>query len=254
MAKLEILTYGFALVSDQGSFGYSTNSLITVGNQTILVDTGPPSRRALLHKALESKGMTPADVDIVILTHLHWDHCLNTDLFRNSRILVHPTELDYAHHPNPGDHNSATYIADMLEKMKVEPVSDGDSVVDGVSIIDTPGHTKGHMGVMVQLGDEKVLLAGDALPDSGTISRRLPYNIFWDAKDAAESVEKMVDASKVFYPGHDRPFRLDGDVITYLEGPTQIEVFDSNEGGGAASLKYTVRSVREVTINPVQKG
>jgi N-acyl homoserine lactone hydrolase len=35
---------------------------------------------------LESKGLTPDDVDVVILTHMHWDHCQNTDLFRNSRI------------------------------------------------------------------------------------------------------------------------------------------------------------------------
>ena len=48
MINLDVLTYGFALTSDQGSFGYSTNSLITVDNTRILVDTGPGSRRGLL--------------------------------------------------------------------------------------------------------------------------------------------------------------------------------------------------------------
>ena len=45
MADIEVLTYGFAFNSDQGPLGLSTNALVTVGNQTILVDTGPSSRR-----------------------------------------------------------------------------------------------------------------------------------------------------------------------------------------------------------------
>ena len=254
MAKLDVLTYGFAFVSDQGTFGFSSISLLTLGDRHILIDTGPASRRDLLVKALDSKGLAPEDVDSVILTHLHWDHCQNTDLFTNSRILVHPKELDYARNPARGDRSTAWYIADMMDKMKVEPVSDGDSVAEGVRIIDTPGHTKGHLSVVIGVDDETVLVAGDALPDSGTVKRGLPYNIFWDVNDASESVEKMLDSSSVFYPGHDRPFRVDGEQISYIDGAGNIEITDYNEGGGAASLTYTVSARREPNINTVQKG
>ncbi len=254
MADLEVLTYGFALTTDQGAFGYSTNSLLTVGNHRILVDTGPASRRTLLYRALQSKNLTPDDIDIVILTHLHWDHCQNTDLFRNARILLHPTEMDYSKNPNRHDYTVARYMADHISKMKLELVSDGDTVVDGVSIIDTPGHTKGHISVVVGKGDDTVLLAGDAMPDAGTVQRGMPYNIFWDVKDAKESVEKIVNSSKVFYPGHDRPFRLAGKEISYLHGPGHIEVFNSTEGGGTASLTFTVSATRKVNIDTVQKG
>ena len=54
-ANIDVLTYGFSFNSDQGSFGMSTNSLVTVGDQTIVVDTGPSSRRVWLHKALPRK-------------------------------------------------------------------------------------------------------------------------------------------------------------------------------------------------------
>ena len=47
MTTLDVLTYGFALNTDQGAFGYSTNSLLRVGNHNILIDTGPSSRRPL---------------------------------------------------------------------------------------------------------------------------------------------------------------------------------------------------------------
>ena len=253
-ANIEVLTYGFSFNSDQGSFGMSTNSLVTVGNQTIVIDTGPSSRRAWLHRALESKGLAPEDVDIVILTHMHWDHCQNTDMFRNSRILVHPTEMDYARNPNRSDFACAQYMADMVDKMKLELVSEGDKVIDGVTIVETPGHTKGHISVSVSSGNETVLIAGDALPDSGTIKRGLPTNVFWDVEDARSSVEKMVASSRVFYPGHDRPFKLEGDKIEYLHGPHNIEVINSTEGLGTTSLTFTVLDARPVNINMVQKG
>ena len=253
MPNLDILTYSFAFVSDQGSFGFSSISLLTLGSRHILIDTGPSSRRLLLYKALQSRNLAPEEIDTVILTHLHWDHCQNTDLFRDARILLHPKELDYGRNPNPRDINAAWYIADMLDKMKVEPVSDGDSIAEGVSIIDTPGHTKGHISVLVKADEETVLVSGDALPDSGTVRRGVPYNVFWDLKDATESVEKMLDSARVFYPGHDRPFRLDGEETTYLHGPSQIEVVDSNEGGGAIALTYKVESRREVNLDTVQK-
>jgi len=253
-ANIEVLTYGFSFNSDQGSFGMSTNSLVTAGDQTIVVDTGPSSRRVWLHKALESKGLAPEDVDIVILTHMHWDHCQNTDLFRNARILVHPTEMDYARNPNRSDMACAQYLADMVDKMKLELVSEGDTIIEGVSIVETPGHTKGHISVAVSAGNEKVLIAGDALPDSGSINRGLPTNVFWDVEDARSSMEKMVASAKVFYPGHDRPFRLEGEHIEYLEGPHSLEITNSTEGLGTTALSFTVIDARPVNINMVQKG
>ena len=252
MTSLDILTYGFSFITDQGGLGFSTITLLTLDNRRILVDTGPASRRPMLLTAFKSRGLAPEDIDTVILTHLHWDHCQNADLFPNARVLVHPKELDYARNPNKADGQVATYFTDMLAKLRVEPVSDGDTVAEGVRVIDTPGHTKGHMGVVAEVEGETVLIAGDALPDGGTVRRGLPYNVFWDVNDAAESVEKMLDSSRLFYPGHDRPFRLDGQEISYLDGPSHIEVTADHEGGSAPSLTYTVRPHREPNIDLVQ--
>jgi len=210
MAKLQVLTYGFGFTSDQGCFGWSTISLLRVGDRNILIDTGPASRRALLGNALKDHGMERGDIDTVVLTHLHWDQCQNTDLFPNARILVHPKELDYARNPARGDTSAAWYVADMMAKMKAEPISEGGEVAEGVSVIETPGHTIGHLSVLLEVDGEKVRVAGDALPDGGSVRRGLPFNVFWDVNDASESVEKMLEVSSVFYPGHDRPFKLEG--------------------------------------------
>lgn len=252
-ATLDVLTYGFALNTDQGSFGYSTNALLRVGGHNILIDTGPSSRRPFLYRALQARDLTPEDIDIVVLTHMHWDHCQNTDLFTNARVLVNPTEIDYARNPNKWDLAVAAGMADFMRTMKVEAVSEGDTIVEGVSVLETPGHTKGHMSVLAEIDGERALIAGDALPESGTVARGIPYNIFWDVEDAHASVEKMIDASNVFYPGHDRPFRVEGDEIHYLHGPANIEVMNSTEGGGTASLTFTVSAARMVNVDMVQK-
>ena len=202
---------------------------------------------------MKAQGLETDDIDIVILTHMHWDHCQNTDLFTNARVLVNPTEIDYARSPNKWDLAVAAGMADMMRNMKVESVSEGDTIVEGVSIIETPGHTKGHMSILVEINGENVIIAGDALPESGSIARGLPYNVFWDVSDAHESVEKMVAASNVFYPGHDRPFRVEGDEINYLEGPEHIQVLSSTDGGGSASLTFTVSAKRTVNVDIVQK-
>ena len=253
MAQLDVLAYGFAFVSDQGGFGFSNVSLITVGDQRILVDTGPPSRRSNVYEALQSRGLAPEDIDLVVLTHLHWDHCLNVDMFKNARVLLHAEEIDYIKSPTSKDYGAAFYVADMLDKLRIEPVSEGDIVVPGISIMETPGHTRGHISLVANVDGDTVLVAGDALPDTGTVKRGMPYNIFWDVNDATESVEKMLDASSVFYPGHDRPFKVEGEKISYIDGPDRVELSDSNEGGEAIRLAYRVHQHRAVNIDTVQK-
>ncbi|MBI2871775.1 MAG: N-acyl homoserine lactonase family protein [Chloroflexi bacterium] len=255
MASIDMLVCGFALTCDQGGFGFSTLSLITAGKQRILVDTGPHSRRAMLVRALKERNLTPEQIDLVVLTHAHWDHCQNTDIFRNAQVLIHPVELEYARNPQRGDMAVATYLPAILERMKVETVSEGDEVAEGVSIIDTPGHSKGHLSVLVNVSGQTRLVAGDALPDAASVRRGLPYNVFWDLKDARESVAKMVASAQMFYPGHDRPFSVEGDHIHYHEGPTQITVTNSLEAGeGVTALNYEVLAHREPVVNLVQKG
>ena len=67
----------------------------------------------------------------------------------------------------------------------------GETVAVGVSITDAPGHTKSHISILVDMGEDKILVAGDALPDGGTVKRGLPCNVFSDENDATESVAKM---------------------------------------------------------------
>ena len=66
-----------------------------------------------------------------------------------------------------------------------------------------------------------VCLGGDAISDGGALSRGLPAFVFWSVEQAQASLKKISQTASVIYPGHDRPFKIDGDNIEYLtEAPT----------------------------------
>ena len=85
------------------------------GGRRIMVDTGcsDPEAASKYHypfvrtpeqeplRAIEAAGVDPGEVDTVVATHLHWDHCGNNALFPNARFLVQRKELQFAAAPLP---------------------------------------------------------------------------------------------------------------------------------------------------------
>ena len=102
MAEVELLLQGFSLGTDQGSPAFCGVTLVRA-TKTILVDVAHTGRRELLLARLKERGLTPRDIDMVVLTHAHWDHMLNVDLFTNADILVSGNERRYANAPDPRD-------------------------------------------------------------------------------------------------------------------------------------------------------
>ena len=93
-----------------------------------------------------------------------------------------------------------------------------------INIIDTPGHTAGHQSVLVQTSGGLVCLGGDAVSDAGALSRGLPAFVFWSVEQAQDSLKKIFDAASVIYPGHDRPFMVEGTEFQYLVDAPTIKI------------------------------
>lgn len=182
----------------------------------ILVDTGHVGRRQVLWAALASRGIAPADIDMVFLTHAHWDHVQNVDVFGSVPLLLHPDELEYSLDPHPREFAMPSWTHSLLERQTLRHVVEGDELIPGVKVVELPGHTVGSIGLAVDTPDGCTVVAGDALHYARVALEGRNPLVFWDTELAAQSIERIVAMADVIYPGHDRPFRIeDGTRIAY---------------------------------------
>jgi N-acyl homoserine lactone hydrolase len=185
------------------------------GDKKILVDTGiedfmaPPDLEErigfpVLHfeDALESIGWTPEDVDIIIHTHLHNDHCENDGLCTNAKVYVQKAELDFFHDPHPIDHR---YYPDVLEGVNLVTVEGDATIMDGITVLFTPGHTPGGQSVVVETSRGKAIITGlccnaENFPVGGGV---VAPGVHLDAIQAYESMKRILAAADIIVPIHD---------------------------------------------------
>ena len=124
MPTIDILLPGFAIDTDQGYPAFCGVFLVRGSDaagqvRNILVDAAHVGRRPHLWDALAARQLTAADIDTVVLTHAHWDHVQNIDLFPHATLLIHADERRYAHTPHTNDWATPAWTGLLLEQLPV---------------------------------------------------------------------------------------------------------------------------------------
>ncbi len=216
LTSVDILIQGLPVRTNVGSLGLCTVALIEDGTR-ILFDTGHYGTRRILLEAFEKRGIRPRDIDTVVLSHSNWDHVLNIDLFADSRVLIHKDEFNYAKDPKDDDWATPTFLPDILREMDVNTISDETNLTKDVKIIETIGHTIGHVSLLVSEDERTSLFAQDALPSARSYHRELPDYVFYSEDEARKSILKIKSLNPdTIYPGHDRPFTVEKGEINYI--------------------------------------
>ncbi|MCU7723897.1 MBL fold metallo-hydrolase [Actinoplanes sp. KI2] len=168
---------------------YVSAYLLVRGKEVAVVDLGTPGSEASIEEGLKAAGQNWAAVKHVILTHQHDDHV--GGLNEVSKVV---TASFYA---------GVLDVASIITDARLKPVKQGDEVL-GLQIIDTPGHTLGHISVFDP--SNGVLVSGDALrTNSGSLTGSDPQYTTDEAK-AATSVKKLATMDiKAILPGHGEP-------------------------------------------------
>lgn len=146
-------------------------------NKKIVIDAGveSPGPDGLVHgfpilgggeegarKALAEVDIKPEDVDILILTHLHFDHSATTSLFKNAKIYVQKKEWETAFNPVPiARPVYDTKLLEIIENMDIAFIDGDYNLIDGVKLILLPGHTEGLQGIQFESDSGTAVLAGD---------------------------------------------------------------------------------------------
>jgi glyoxylase-like metal-dependent hydrolase (beta-lactamase superfamily II) len=159
---------------------------------------------------LEAIDRDPAKIDLIIASHLHFDHVGGNELVPNATVIVQRPEWDAGMAPE-SEAKFGFYKADYDKGHKVKPV-DGEHDVFGdgsVVCIPTYGHTPGHQSLKVRTDKGDVVLTGDACYFCRTLKeRRLPVRVFdrelmLSSLDRLEAFEK--GGAKLIF-GHDAEF------------------------------------------------
>lgn len=158
---------------------------------------------------LASMGLTPADIDVVFLSHLHFDHagglcdvCGKEVHVQHDEIVAARSGLDSA------------YFADDLKGDLPWNIKHGEyELVPGVRAISTPGHTAGHMSLWVELPKgAPIVLCGDAADLKENLESEIAPGLCWndDSALAIDSIRKLKQVAKeqqaTLWPNHDMAF------------------------------------------------
>jgi glyoxylase-like metal-dependent hydrolase (beta-lactamase superfamily II) len=150
--------------------------LVETGDAKVLIDTGmgditlPDASvdYGRLFAGLKAIGVSPEDITHVFLTHGHYDHIGGVSQngqsnFPNAAYFMSHAELEYWTSAPGSDANFVnlmlSYGNDKLNPIKdmIQIIGDGDEIVPGITAIAAPGHTVGHMAVMLESNGEKLL-------------------------------------------------------------------------------------------------
>jgi glyoxylase-like metal-dependent hydrolase (beta-lactamase superfamily II) len=198
-------------------------------NRTVVVDTGGPADEEQIRSripygyvvaeeervgsALARLGVRADDVDLVVNTHLHWDHCSNNDAFPNAEILVQRAELGHATGPSPeppgayGIHgDSVPPFARCLER--VRPLDGASEIAAGLGVLPLPGHSPGSQGVRVDTGTGTFVITGDCVDtfenwDNAGAELPLPSGRFTDLDAYRASLARLKGTGWTPLPSHD---------------------------------------------------
>ena len=213
-----ILLPGVPVSSARGALGWSTVSLIRHQQGLILVDTGSYGDRSNLLIALKEHDVSPDGISEVFITHLHYDHFLNAEIFSKARIWVPARDLQYVLDKEFVKANDPyvpeTMVHQQLDRLNV--YVEGDSIVSGCTAVSLPGHTHGTSGLLCE--EEQTLFAGDGIKNAYEYVKNEAPPCFFDADVALSSYGKARSLADVIVPGHDCPFRSsESGTIEYLD-------------------------------------
>jgi N-acyl homoserine lactone hydrolase len=202
--RYELLLHGNNLSFRGGFFGLCNVVLVwDASGEPMLFDTGHFCVRGSLVKALNARGIATGDLKHVFLSHLHFDHCHNIDLFTRATIHVGARELEYASNPHPEDIYIPWKITELFGERHVNPLPSEGDLLSGLRHFEVPGHTPGSQALaFTDANGKNVVLAGDAVKYSRELIAEVSDQSFGRAEDSSASIRRIAKAADVIVPGH----------------------------------------------------
>ncbi len=199
------------------------------GDEKILVDTGEmhpvqsAQREAAIggriytfEEGLDRWGLVPEEIDIVIHTHLHNDHCENDYKCTRAKFYIHEKELERIHQPHPLDFRYLEdYIEEVEENNQVVTLAGDAEIVPGIRVMHTPAHSEGGLSVIIETAQGRAVITGFCViaenfnpPPAirGMEMDVIPPGTVVNACDAYDIMMRVKDMADILIPLHEPGF------------------------------------------------
>lgn len=206
---------------------YFTPTLVEAGGQKILFDTG--LGQGGIAVALAEAGVSPDQIDVVVITHMHPDHIggLMSDgapTFPNARYVTGRAEYDFWSKMEAGNRVGdlvAKNVTPLAEKMSF--LEDGGEVAPGITALATFGHTPGHMSFHLESAGQRLVLTADLANHYVWSFAHPEWEVRFDMDKAAATAARrqvlgMLAADRVPMIGYHMPFPAAGFVEARGDG------------------------------------
>jgi N-acyl homoserine lactone hydrolase len=220
--EIDIVVQGFPGKSVcHGGLGWSTVALIRGHGRTSLIDAGSFGMRRMLVDRLAKRGLKPADVTDLLLTHAHHDHCVNWTLFRDARIVMGALELETALKEPWGETPTPElYVQALKDWPTLQTLGDGEEALAHITAHVAPGHTRGHLIFVLHGAERDVIFTGDAAKNRAELICR-EVDMTYDPKISTASINMIWELWRrrpdtVLVPGHDLPMTQENGACRYI--------------------------------------
>ena len=215
--------------------------LVDTGDKLVLIDAGcgvdkfQKTAGGLLGN-LAAAGYAPGDIDMILLTHAHFDHLWGISdhenaslVFPSAEFVASETEVAFWSDPElasklpPAQQPRVTQANLKLASPRMRLIKGVAEVAPGVTTFDTPGHTPGHISVRISSGSEELLLTGDVVVNSAVsfLHPEWPFGFDIDVPLATKTRMAFLDraaADKTLVGSYHLPFPGFGHVVREASG------------------------------------
>lgn len=216
--------------TDKAQF-FFTPTLVNTGSELILFDTGVSAQG--ITAALAEAGVTPDQIDTVVITHMHGDHIggMMTDgapTFARARFVT--GAIEHNHWSGANNEGFQKNVAPLNDRFSF--LDDGGAVAPGVTAMLAAGHTPGHMAYQIENNGQRLVLIADMANHFAWSVERPDWEVRFDAdKPAAAATRRrvfgMLAADRVPFIGYHMPFpalgyvAINGDGFRYVPASYQ---------------------------------
>jgi glyoxylase-like metal-dependent hydrolase (beta-lactamase superfamily II) len=199
MADVKVIIEGEHRPNDKKQLRVFSTVTLIKSDKNILVDTSSFLENDSLIKGLREEGLAPEDIGIVVLTHLHLDHIINTSLFTNAKVYCKFRK---------GYCGQFHIVKDgVVERVEI---ADGVKLAEDVEFLLTPGHTEDMISLVVHTQEGKIVIAGDAFPSKEylDLNKHPEPIVIASADDFDRSRKKILGIADWIVPGHGAIFKV----------------------------------------------